>query len=98
MTCLDYANVIHNTRQQTNTRCKHFYRPSYLNQGEDFILNDCGGVVFRGDDFNEYAINKVPASDQSMKTMAAVLHARLQDLMDAERKPLSEYSVNQLLL
>lgn len=59
---------------------------SYLNQGEHFILNDRGRVVFRGDDFNKHAIDKVPASDQSMKAMAAVLHTRLQDLTDAERK------------
>lgn len=59
---------------------------SYLNQGEYFILNNGRWVVFRRDDFDKYSINKVPASDQSMKPMAAVLHTCLQDLMDAERK------------
>lgn len=49
-------------------------------------MNNCRRVVFRGDDFNKHAIDKVPASDQRVKAMAAVLHARLQDLADAERK------------
>lgn len=57
---------------------------SYLNQGEYFILHDRRWVVFRRDDFNKHTINKVPAGDQSMKTMATVLHTRLQDLRDAE--------------
>lgn len=57
---------------------------SYLNQGEYFILNDRRWVIFRRDDFNEHAVDKVPAGDQSVKTMAAVLHTRLQDLRDAE--------------
>lgn len=57
---------------------------SYLNQGEYFILNDRRWVVFRWDDFNKHAVDKVPAGDQSVKTMAAVLHTRLQDLQDAE--------------
>lgn len=55
-------------------------------------MNDRRRVVFRGDDFNKHAINKVPASDQSMETMAAVLHTRLQDLTDAEKKLLSEFA------
>lgn len=52
-------------------------------------MNDRRRIVFRGDDFNKDAINKVPAGDQSMKTMAAVLHTRLQDLTDAKRKLLT---------
>lgn len=63
---------------------------SHLDQGEHFILNDCRRVVFRGDDLNKHAIDKVPAGDQSVKTMAAVLHARLQNLRDAENTSLVE--------
>lgn len=31
----------------------------YLDQSEHFVLNDGGRVVFRRDDFNKHAINKV---------------------------------------
>ncbi len=66
------------------TQSEAMWLLSHLNQGEHFILNDCRRIVFRGDDFNKHAIDKVPASDQSVETMAAVLHTRLQDLTDTE--------------
>lgn len=65
---------------------------SYLNQGEDFILHDRRWVVLRRNDFNKHTVDKVPAGDQSMKTMAAVLHTCLQDLQDAENTGLRKKS------
>lgn len=59
---------------------------SYLNQGKYFILDNCRWVVFRGDNFNKHTINKVPASDQRVKTMATILHTGLQNLTDTGDK------------
>lgn len=67
---------------------------SYLNQGEDFILHNCRWVVFRRDDFNKHPVDKVPAGDQSMKPMAAVLHTRLKDLQGAENTGLESGAVS----
>lgn len=61
---------------------------SYLNQGKHFILNYSRWVVFRWDNFYKHTINKIPASDQGMKTMATVLYTSLQYLMKEEEKQL----------
>lgn len=57
-----------------------YYHVLYLDQSQDFVLYDGGGVGFGGDDFDEDTINEVPVSHEDMKPVAAVLYTRLQHL------------------
>lgn len=84
MTHINYANKT--TLGHKLTELQAILLLSYLNQGKYFILDNCRWVVFRGDNFNKHTINKVPASDQSVKTMATILHTGLQNLTDTGDK------------
>lgn len=56
----------------------------YLYERQHFVLHNCWGVIFGGDDFDQHTIHEVPVGHLDMKPVATVFYTGFQNLQRGE--------------